>query len=63
VDLAAEYHTALVPFLLKGVALKPRLMQADGLHPTAAGEPFVLANVWAALEPLLPGNPSGTPAN
>ncbi|MDA3914669.1 arylesterase, partial [Oleiagrimonas sp.] len=39
VDLAAEYHTALVPFLLKGVALKPRLMQADGLHPTAAGEP------------------------
>jgi acyl-CoA thioesterase I len=53
VDLAAQYHTALVPFLLEGVALKPELMQADGLHPTAAGEPRVLENVWAKLHPLL----------
>ena len=53
VDLAAQYHTALVPFLLEGVALDPDLMQADGLHPTAAGEPRVLENVWARLHPLL----------
>jgi acyl-CoA thioesterase-1 len=54
VDLAKQHHTALVPFLLQGVALKPELMQADGLHPTAAGEPLVFDNVWKALQPLLP---------
>jgi acyl-CoA thioesterase-1 len=52
-DLAAKRRAALVPFLLEGVALDPALMQDDGLHPTAAGEPRVLDNVWPALEPLL----------
>ena len=51
--LARSRHTALVPFLLDGVALDPALMQADGLHPLAKGEPRVLANVWFALKPLL----------
>ena len=44
-----------MPFLLDGVALDPSLMQDDGLHPTAAGEPRVLDNVWPALAPLLRG--------
>ena len=52
-DLARRKQTALVPFLLEKVALDPSLMQADGLHPTAAGEPAVFATVWAQLEPLL----------
>lgn len=52
-ELAARYHTALLPFLLQGVALDPSLMQEDGLHPTAAGEPKVLENVWTVLKPLL----------
>lgn len=52
-DLARHYRLPLVPFLLQGVALKPELMQADGLHPTAAGEPQVLANVWEKLKPML----------
>lgn len=52
-ELARSKRTALVPFLLDGVALDPALMQDDGLHPTAAGEPRVLDNVWKALEPLL----------
>jgi acyl-CoA thioesterase I len=52
-DLAREKHTALVPFLLDGVALHPELMQEDGLHPVAAGEPIVLNTVWPQLEPLL----------
>jgi acyl-CoA thioesterase-1 len=51
--LAGEQRVGLVPFLLDGVALDPKLMQDDGLHPTAAGEPKVLDNVWAALRPLL----------
>ncbi|QWT20650.1 arylesterase [Bacillus sp. NP157] len=52
-DLAARHKLALVPFLLDGVALDPTLMQDDGLHPTAKGEPRVAANVWKALAPLL----------
>lgn len=52
-DLAKEKRAALVPFLLEGVALNPALMQEDGLHPVAAGEPHVLDNVWPKLKPLL----------
>jgi acyl-CoA thioesterase-1 len=52
-DLARDKHTALVPFLLEGVALNPALMQDDGLHPVAAGEPVVLDTVWPKLTPLL----------
>jgi acyl-CoA thioesterase-1 len=57
-DLARKYHTGLVPFLLQGVALKPALMQADGMHPTAAGERIVFDNVWSALAPMLRAEPS-----
>ncbi|MEO5626334.1 MAG: arylesterase [Dokdonella sp.] len=55
--LAAEFNAPLVPFLLDGVALDPTLMQDDGLHPKAAGEPRVLQNVWGVLAPMLSGLP------
>lgn len=51
--LATQYQVPLLPFLLEGVALQPALMQADGLHPTAAAQPKVLDNVWPLLKPLL----------
>jgi acyl-CoA thioesterase-1 len=51
--LAARDKVTLVPFFLDGVALDSRLMQADGVHPNALGQPRVLDNVWAALKPLL----------
>ncbi|MCC4594920.1 arylesterase [Xanthomonas campestris pv. phormiicola] len=54
-DLARQYQTGLLPFLLEGVALNPALMQDDGLHPTAAGQPKVLDNVWPKLKPLIGG--------
>lgn len=52
-DLAREFQLAYVPFLLDGVALTPGLMQADGLHPRASGQPRLLENVWMHLQPLL----------
>ncbi|HXR93086.1 MAG TPA: arylesterase [Steroidobacteraceae bacterium] len=58
-DLARQFHTALVPFLLKGVALDPHLMQEDGLHPNARGEPLVLDTVWPYLKPMLKKNAKG----
>ena len=51
--LAREQRLPLVPFLLDGVALDPQLMQEDGYHPTAEGQPRVLDNVWQHLRPLL----------
>jgi acyl-CoA thioesterase-1 len=51
--LATAQKVPLVPFLLDGVALESRFMQADGLHPNALGQPRVLENVWPALKPLL----------
>ena len=55
--LAKQYHLPLVPFLLQDVALNPALMQEDGMHPNAAGEPPVLDTVWPYLKPLLKKKP------
>ena len=52
-DLAKEYKTAYVPFLLEGVAQRQDLFQPDNLHPVAAAQPIILDTVWQGLEPLL----------
>ncbi len=52
-DLASEYRTLLVPFFMDGVAMEPEFLQADNIHPNEAGQPVLLENVWAVLEPAL----------
>lgn len=52
-ELAAQYEVVLLPFVLQEIALEPGMMQADGIHPTAAAQPIILDQVWSALEPLL----------
>ena len=52
-ELARQYKTGLVPFLLQGVATQASLMQSDGLHPTAAAQSRILNTVWPHLLPLL----------
>jgi acyl-CoA thioesterase-1 len=52
-ELAREHRAMLLPFLLEGVAGRPRLNQGDGIHPNNAGERIVAENVWRALQPLL----------
>ncbi len=51
--LAKEKGVTLLPFLLDGVAGRPLLNQADGMHPNDAGEQIVTENVWHGLEPML----------
>jgi acyl-CoA thioesterase I len=54
--VAQSEHTALLPFMLKGVADGPQpeaLFQADRIHPLEAAHPTIMASVWTALEPLL----------
>lgn len=53
VTLARQYRTALVPFVLEGMADKRDLFQDDNLHPTAQAQPIILETVWKALRPLL----------
>jgi acyl-CoA thioesterase-1 len=52
-ELAAEHDVALVDFLMDGVALDASRMQADRMHPNAAGQQPMFENVWAVLEELL----------
>jgi acyl-CoA thioesterase-1 len=60
--LARKNHLTLMPFLLEGVGGDPRLNQADGIHPTAAGHAIIADQLWKILRPLLepaaPGKPS-----
>jgi acyl-CoA thioesterase-1 len=52
-ELAERFGATLVEFLLADVALDRALMQPDGIHPNAAGQRIVFANVWRVLKPLL----------
>lgn len=52
-EVAREEGAALIPFLLEGVAGRPALNQADGIHPTAEGHEIVAETVWATLKPVL----------
>lgn len=51
--VARAEGTALVPFLLEGVAGADKLFQPDRIHPTAQAHPIMLDNVWPVLKPLL----------
>ncbi|MDA8520825.1 arylesterase [Acidovorax sp. NCPPB 4044] len=55
-SVARSTQSALVPFLLKGVADGPNptaMFQADRIHPRAEAHPLMLANVWPELRRLL----------
>lgn len=52
-QIAQQFDIQLVPFLLAGIALKPELIQSDGIHPTAAAQPQLLKNVLPSLKVLL----------
>ena len=53
VDVARRTGAALMPFLLDGVAADPRLNQADGIHPNAAGHRAIAERIWPHLVLLL----------
>jgi len=52
-EVARQTGSALMPFLLDGVAADPRLNQADGIHPNAAGHRAIAERVWPHLVALL----------
>ena len=44
-ELAAKYGVLLYPFFLDGVAGDLKLVQADGMHPTAAGVGIIIGRI------------------
>jgi acyl-CoA thioesterase-1 len=52
-DLAAKYGVALYPFFLDGVAGDLKLLQQDGLHPTAIGVDVIVQRILPHVEDLI----------
>ncbi|HEX4533601.1 MAG TPA: arylesterase, partial [Rhizomicrobium sp.] len=50
--LAKQYGTLLYPFLLDGVALNPKLNQADGIHPNPAGVKIIVDRLLPYVKKL-----------
>jgi len=48
-NLKKKYDLPLIPFLLKDVAGKPDLNQADGIHPNAEGHKIIARTVLETL--------------
>jgi acyl-CoA thioesterase-1 len=52
-ELAAQFHVALVPFVLVNVLSNPALMQPDRVHPNEDGARAIADLIWPHLRPLL----------
>ena len=52
-DLAQETGSALVPFLLEGIAADLGFFQSDTIHPNEKAQPVLADTVWSALAPML----------
>ena len=51
--LAEVHGVALYPFFLDGVAMRPELNQADGLHPNAAGVALLVERILPSVVRLI----------
>jgi len=52
-DLAEKYGAILYPFFLDGVAGNLSLLQADGLHPNAAGVGVIVERILPKVQDLI----------
>ena len=48
-NLAKEYDLNLIPFLLKKVALNPKLNQSDGIHPNYEGAKVISETIRESI--------------
>ncbi|MBI1330127.1 MAG: arylesterase [Alphaproteobacteria bacterium] len=60
-DLAKTYGALLYPFTLDGVAMNPKLNQADGIHPNPQGVKIVVGKLLPYAEKLVARVPKKTP--
>ncbi len=55
--LAKQYGVLFYPFILDGVALNPKLNQADGIHPNPAGVRIIVARILPDVLRLIKSGP------
>ena len=53
VQLAKQFGALYYPFILDGVALNPKLNQADGMHPNPAGVKIIVARMLPDVKKML----------
>jgi acyl-CoA thioesterase I len=53
VALAQQHNVPLYPFFLEGVAMKPELNQADGIHPNAQGVAVIVDGILPEVTAML----------
>lgn len=51
--LATQFGALLYPFVLDGVALNPKLNQADGIHPNPAGVKIIIDKIFPDVQKLV----------
>jgi acyl-CoA thioesterase-1 len=51
--LASTHRVVFYPFFLEGVATDPKLNQADGMHPNAAGVDVIVTRIMPQVEELI----------
>jgi acyl-CoA thioesterase-1 len=51
--LAWAANVLFYPFILDGVALNPKLNQADGMHPNPAGVKVIVARILPLVKKLV----------
>ncbi len=51
-ELATENNLVLWPFFMEKIAVDPTLMQPDGLHPNAKGQPLIVEQLKPLFEQL-----------
>ncbi len=52
-ELARQHNLPFYPFFLAGVAGRPGLNQADGMHPTVAGVEVIVQGILPLVEAVL----------
>lgn len=52
-SLASEHQIPLIPFFLEDIALKPELMQNDGIHPNLEAQPLISEFMQKQLKALV----------
>jgi acyl-CoA thioesterase-1 len=52
-DIAKTHDLVLYPFFLDGITVDSRLLQPDGMHPTAAGVDIIVEHILPSVEALM----------
>ena len=53
VEVAQQHDIPLLPFFMETIAIKPELMQADGIHPNLAAQPSIVEVMEQTLTKII----------